>query len=187
MKFRLDKISVARSQIDTTIKLIFENHDSISVATLLHPAWHILKDLLGHKKIKSSRDSMAEIQLQKTENSNLTEQDIWKILNTDWNFMKHAKGDPDEILYFEDDYLEGVTMFLISDFSEIATQSSRMDIYQLWFIAKNPDIFNSKNREGINVYEEAILAYPDLHDLHAKEISEQKQIGLSILENNNQK
>jgi hypothetical protein len=173
--------------LGTSLKLIFENHDSVSVATLLHPAWHILKDLLRHKKIKSSLDSMAEIQLQKPENSNLTEKNIWDILNNDWKFIKHADKDHNEILDFDDDYLEGVTMFAITDFSEVSTQSSRMDLYQLWFIAKNPDIFNSTNGEGINVYERAILIYPDLHDLHAKEISEQKQIGLSILENKNQK
>ena len=173
MKRQIGKISVARSQLDTVIKLIFENDDSVSIATLLHPAWHILKDLLRHKAIESSRDWMAKDQLIKPQNNGLKEKDIWGILNKDWNFLKHASGDPDGVLDFDDDYLEGVTMFAINDFGQIADQSPNMNIYQLWFIAKNPDLFKDQS-----VCEASSSIFPDLH---VKDVCEQKQLGLGIL------
>ena len=167
MIIRADKITVARGQLDTAIELILGDKDIISSVVLVHSAWSVLKDLLKVRNIKSSRSWMPELL------SELSENEVWKKIDQVWNFSKHAKGDPESFIEFKADYIEGALCMALYDFSQIGKQSRIMDIYQLWFIAKNKELFGQHK-----IFLEAERLFPDMQ---SKGDKEQKELALRAI------
>ena len=55
----LTKIEAARRQLITSIRLLFEDADSVSVYTLAHASWEVLDALCKHEGKVRFRDQMA--------------------------------------------------------------------------------------------------------------------------------
>ncbi|MDI1227320.1 MAG: hypothetical protein PSY14_06520 [bacterium] len=157
--YTASKITAAGCQLDTATELLLSSRDLLSAAVLIHSAWSVTKDLLAHKKTESSRSWMAELFPQ------LTEIEIWRKLDEVWTFSKHANKDPDAVIQFSGGYVEAVLFLAIYDFSQISpVKSKTMDIYELWFIAKNANLFS-----GHEVFIQASKLFPDLASLSYKQ------------------
>ncbi len=167
MKEKISKITAANVQLNTALELFFSNKSSITVITLAYPAWHIVKDLLKHHKIASSRDWIRD------DHPQFMDKEVWNTQDKDWNFLKHAKDDPEAFLDFDDSYIETILFFIINDFSNLAPQTTLMDFYQLWFIAKNQAIFSN-----YPVYIESLSYFPNMKDY---DLEKQKKIFLQKL------
>ena len=155
--YKADKITVAGCQLDTSIELIFGLKDVISAAVLIHSAWSVIKDLLKHKGIESSRSWMTEFF------PDTPEKDVWKTLDEVWNFCKHAqkKDEVDKLIQFPVGYIETVLFLALYDFSQISTiKSKTMDVYELWFISKHEETFKDHD-----VFKYASELFPGLANL----------------------
>ena len=168
---QIDKITAAKYQLDTAIDLFFRDRDPVSIRTLLSSAWSVLYNLHCKQGLESSRDWMASCF------PDHTPKEIGNILTHDWNFFKHAKEDAEDILAFDDSANQELLMFAVNDFAQLTKATTFiMEIYQLWFIAKNEAIFEKVNQE--NLFEFAQSVFPNLSAL---DIAQQKELGRNAL------
>lgn len=167
MIVKVDKITVAGCQLDTAIELILSDKDVVSAVVLVHSAWSVAKDLLKIRKIESSRTWMPEFF------PDSSEREVWNQLDLVWNFCKHAKDDPDNHIKFKADYIEVALFLALYDFSQLSVKSKAMEIYEVWFIAKNEKVFVQHE-----VFSQASKVFPELSK---NTIYVQKKIGLEAV------
>lgn len=156
---RIDKIQAASRQIDTSIELLFNNKDQVSICMLLHSAWSVLKDLANfYSKGDTSRIWIADLHPRESQNI------VWKKIDELWNFCKHAKNDPNKCYEFLEDYSEPALMLVIYDFSLISYTTPHMQLYQLWFVSKNKDAF-----EAYDYLREANEIFPKINEMSVRD------------------
>jgi hypothetical protein len=88
----ITKLEAARRQLDTAIRLFFDNEDSLSVHTLAYASFKILFDIYPlHKsdEFATKMDEMIRVM-------------GWQRFNETANFLKHADRDPAELLNYHD-------------------------------------------------------------------------------------
>jgi hypothetical protein len=168
---KLSHVNVAELQLICAINLLFKNENEVPILVLLHGAWSISKDILKHKGIESSRNWIAQDNMRE----GLSEKDIWKILDSFWNFCKHADQNPEELVEFPKDYVEIALSFAIDDYSKLCKDKPiEMDVYQLWFVAKNCNLFGTLEiTKGANIF------FPNISELS---VPNQRARGLEILQ-----
>ena len=88
----ISKLEAAGRQLDTAIKLFFDNDDSLSIHTLAHASFKILFDIYP----AHSNDDFA------SKLDEMVRQIGWKRFNQTANFLKHADRDPSEMLRYHD-------------------------------------------------------------------------------------
>ncbi len=164
---KIDKITAAGCQIDTAIELALSDKDVVSAAVLTHSAWSIVKDLLIVKGIESSRSWMPE------HFPNSTENEVWKKLDEVWMFCKHANKDPNAIIEFSSKYIEPALFLLLYDFSQISVKSKTMDVYELWFIATNENLYKT-----YDVFTSASEFFPSINTMSP---AKQRMVGLKAI------
>lgn len=168
---QIDKITAAKHQLDTAIDLFFLDRDPISIRTLLSSAWNVLHDLLAKTDLESSRDWITK------SFPDHSQKEIMGILKHDWSFFKHADRDPERILKFDDRANQELLMFAVNDFAQLTKATTFiMEVYQLWFIAKNEAIFENTKHE--NLFEFAQSVFPNLSALGS---TQQKELGRNAL------
>jgi hypothetical protein len=179
----ISKIEAAQRQLNSAIILYFMNSDDVSVCTLLHSSWNILKDLL--KERDCTRNWIAE---EYARSSGEPKSKFWDFLQLNWNFLKHANQDPKAILVFDNEYLWGGIAFAIHDFIQLGKPTPAMEVFQIWVCAKSPlpdDI--EPTPESIQMINTAAKIFPKMH---FKNEVEQRRLGLlavELLMNRNEK
>jgi len=123
----ITKFEAARRQLVTSIRLFFEDADSISVCTLGHAAWEVLDALCKHQGKIRFRDQMAGA-------NKLTEDEIKRIANHGKNFVKHADRKPEDVLEdFDDDLNDHVLIAATMDFGMLASaKPMEIQLYPIW-------------------------------------------------------
>lgn len=89
-ELEVTKLDAARRQLETSIWLLFEGRDAVSVRTLAHAAFGILKDVSNHRNERSVLDAANEIAASSP--------GFWNGFNRVGNFLKHADKDPTGVL-----------------------------------------------------------------------------------------
>lgn len=168
---QVDKTTAAKHQLDTAIDLFFLDRDPVSIRTLLSSAWNVLHDLLAKTDLESSRDWITQ------SFPDYSQKEIMGILKDDWAFFKHADRDPKRILEFDDGANQELLMFAVNDFAQLTKATTyAMEVYQLWFVAKNETIFEKLKHE--NLFEFSKSVFPNLATL---DLTEQKKFGRNAL------
>lgn len=101
---KLNKIEVARRQIDASIRMFFANEDSVPIHTLIMAAYRILRDLAA-KQNTSYMDKIINSIIKPG-----TKKEFWHVFQRAANFFKHADRDSEEIL---NNFDEEVNDFII--------------------------------------------------------------------------
>jgi hypothetical protein len=127
---RITKFEAARRQLVTSIRLFFEDADSISVYTLGHAAWDVLDSLCQHEGKNRFRAQMAGA-------NKLTEDKIKRIANHGKNFFKHADRKPEDVLEdFDDDLNDHVLIAATMDFGTLdSAKPMEVQLYPVWYFA----------------------------------------------------
>jgi hypothetical protein len=133
-KGQVTKFDAARRQLVTTIRLFFEEGDSVSVYALSHAAWEVLDALCKHRGLTRFRNQMSGA-------TGRPEHEIKKIASYGRNFFKHANDDPDDVLEnFSDDLNDHVLLGATMDFGTLATaKPMEVQVFQLWYFAAYPE------------------------------------------------
>jgi hypothetical protein len=130
----ITKIEAARRQLITSIRLLFEDADSISVYTLAHASWEVLDALCKHEGKLRFREQMASA-------TGKGEKAIKEIANFGKNFFKHADSDPEGVLEdFSDDLNDHVLLAATMDYGVLATtKPMEVQFYPLWYFGVYPE------------------------------------------------
>lgn len=91
-EFKVTKLDAARRQLETAICLLFEQADAVSIHTLAHAAFGILKDVAEHQgidRVLQAADKVA---------ASTSKKEFWNGFNKSGNFFKHGDKDPAGVL-----------------------------------------------------------------------------------------
>lgn len=177
----ITKIEAAERQLDTAIKLFFENVDHLSCYTLAAASREITDDLCDKRKHEIYRSELARLgDPQKVRLSFRDELEIlikpehlkeaMRLFKKTQNFLKHADKDHDQDL---DDFsikeLSFVISFAIKNFVLLEKKwSPAMATFFYWFIAVNPDLMNVKESKDDSFLKMVTKMRKDFPDLNSE-------------------
>jgi hypothetical protein len=179
----ISKIQAAENQLDTAIRLFFENLDHLSSYTLAAASREITDDLCEEKKDEIFRAELArvgdplKVRLSFREEFRIHIKDQYykqatRLSRRIQNFLKHADTDADEqIADISTKQLALVILFAIKNFILIEKRwTPAMSIFVSWFAAANPKYIKvdaPKNESFEKVIFEFTEAFPDLYSTTA--------------------
>jgi len=143
-KLKLSKLNVAKRQLETAIRLYFNDDDPVSIHTLACAAHGILSDL--NKKYNGNPMMLSDYIISdeyKTE---------WnKKIREPQNFFKHADNDSVKSIEFTPELTEYFIFDATSKYQEMTGKIIHyFIIFRGWFAAHNIEAFNySKNNKQL--------------------------------------
>lgn len=147
---RLSKLDVARREVEYSIRLFFSSGDPTITHLIISSALEILRPLCRVKKISMFFDEMLlKIKPEKIE-------EVKKRLKDPYNFMKHARKDPEETIEFFPASNEYAIWDAIDMYHKLTSEvSGLMMSYRAWFYTKNADILiiDEQKRQFLRVAE----------------------------------
>jgi len=170
-EFAVTKLDAARRQLDTAIWLLFEKADAVSIHTLAHAAFGILKNVAEHRKngrVLEAADEIAEA---------TSKNEFWNGFNRTGNFFKHGDRDPEGILSGvpeeENEALISLAVEIYNDIGCYATPE--IESFYLWW--------RCINFQSIGDVKEPFISWlNENHDrLHAENRGELLDIGKDLL------
>ena len=177
----ITKIQAAEQQLDTSIRLFFENIDYLSACTLAAASREITDDLCQKKKHELFREETArlgdplKVHLSFREEMGITIKpeflnDAVKLFRKRQNFLKHAEKDPngtmDELSAHE---LAFVIFWAIKNFALLEKRlTPAMSTFLGWFGAAEPRLLKKPNGTHVEFYKSIQGLRGASHDLYSK-------------------
>lgn len=140
MSINISKLEAAKRQLETAIKLYFENEDPVSIHTLVCASYNVLMDIGGKQSIKPIIKSEI-LTIVKPEKRKM----YLGIINNAENFFKHGCRDPNKAIEFN----HNIIVFLMFDACTMYNKLSSEDTFltkvlKAWFIYNNVDIIEGE-------------------------------------------
>jgi hypothetical protein len=131
METPLSKIDVARRQLVTAIRLLFDEEDSVSVFSLAANAWEII-DVLCNKEGVVSLSNQSREQISSGKDLK------YDYINSPYrNFFKHADRDPEAVLpHFNESDVDALIFLAVEDYIRLQKKSPiELQVFQLWYMS----------------------------------------------------
>jgi hypothetical protein len=134
---KLDKLEVARRQLETGIRLMFFSDDPVSAHTLLFASSEVLRDLCKFRGITSEFDDAEDLWIKPE-----YRKDYDRHVRHRAVFIKHADRDPTaEIDEFDHRVNHVLALASIFRFNALTGRSTpSMTVFTMWFGASRPYI-----------------------------------------------
>src|SRR6266852_3470274 len=144
-RITLNKLEVARRQLETAIQMYFNGGDPLSTHSLATAALEVLSGLNNARKgspMLSDLESSGAIRPDKLELAR-------RVFRGAQNFFKHADKDPEGVLDFNPE----ATAFYLHDAVEKYRELSKENppivrVFALWFRVQWTEVFHFPNGEG---------------------------------------
>ncbi|MFQ5652680.1 MAG: hypothetical protein ACE5IY_22330, partial [bacterium] len=138
--FQISKIDAAERQLKEAIRLVIQNRDPISTHTLACAAHQILYDLARKKGLSSNIKDIVP---------NRKKREWFNILNTPYNFFRHANKDTEKKIMFN----PTISHFFILDATFLYQNLNNKLFYEgalfrLWFSKHYPNYLTKTNTGG---------------------------------------
>jgi hypothetical protein len=135
----ITKLDAARRQLETAIRLYFQNGDAVSIHTLTAASYNIMRDI----NVTRGGDPMiAKQQLLETIKPEFQKM-VRNKINEAENFFKHADNDSLDMLLFNPRQTEILLIDACSQYFKLTAEDRPLCIiYRGWFIANYPELFN---------------------------------------------
>ncbi|MFA5391781.1 MAG: hypothetical protein WC331_10215 [Candidatus Omnitrophota bacterium] len=132
----LSKRDVAEKQLDTAVRLFFQDEDPVSTHTLAAAAHDILEVLTRGVR---DFDILSEVSLIKPEKK----KEVIKIFKKAQNFFKHASRDVSKTIKFAPFHTEAILFDCVRMYIHLTKQKTpEVHAYHMWFIMRYPQYFN---------------------------------------------
>ena len=129
----ISKLDIAEIQINTAIKMLFDDINPISIHTVISSGYQIVRDFSVRHDTQEYFEMTVFIKKKYI-------REFWKCVNKHNNFFKHANKDPDDIYEGFNESINDFTIMwailLYKGLNRIITQEMKM--FLLWFQATNP-------------------------------------------------
>ncbi|MEI2677847.1 MAG: hypothetical protein V9G29_08415 [Burkholderiaceae bacterium] len=131
----MTKIDVARRQLVSAIRLLFEGGDLVSIYTLGANAWEVIDALCTKESVESASKQTRE---------NIPSQSCLKrdYINSPYrNFFKHADKDYDTKLpEIPEHQVDAVLFLAVEDYLRLTQKAPlELQVFQLWYLAINTE------------------------------------------------
>jgi hypothetical protein len=154
----ISKLEAASRLLDTAIRLFFAGGDAVAVHSLAAASANVFSDLADRKHSGSSWRAHLR------DDSKLSAREVKDILNSAWNFFKHADRDPEGTLHFDEIDSEHLMFVAVLECGDLRSTSCCMQAFQLWYIAAHPDRFPKSE----SVFLDAMKVFPGLENLSSR-------------------
>jgi hypothetical protein len=148
----VSKLEAAQRQLDTGIRMLFQQADPVAVHTLIGAAAMLMTDLVEHKDASRSWDRKAQ------EATGMDSSQYFRIMREPQNFLKHAKEDPHATYELDSGDTEALAFWAVMNASELASLSTAASVFQLWYIAARSP-FTDPSRSPLK---DAVAVFGDL-------------------------
>jgi len=134
----VSKLDAARRQLETAIRLYFNDSDPVSIHTLTAAAYNLLRDInrdAGGPKLIIKEELVERVvpEYQKEVRRNLNEAE---------NFFKHADKDPKAVLEFSPTLTELMIWESCSAYFQLSNEQLVLaKVFNGWYVVNNPDLF----------------------------------------------
>lgn len=162
------KLEAAVRQLDTAIRLFFDEGDAVSIHSLAVAATNVFSDLA------EQTNSGVSWRTRMRDDSGLSMKQLKAVMHDEWNFFKHADRDPSGTLSFNEQLGEDFMFMATVDCGDLRTTTCLMQAFQIWYIAAHPERFPAD--EPLFVDAKQLLA-----GLASQGRSEQRRRGRSFL------
>jgi hypothetical protein len=125
---KLNKVEAARRQLNTGIRLFFEQGDPVAVHTVVHAGFTIIRNLCEERGDVQSFNRFSDWIVPGAEKK------FWREMNRQASFVKHADNDPDEILEFDPETTELLMLMASKWFVDLGNSTSpEIRTFGLWY------------------------------------------------------
>jgi hypothetical protein len=139
----VNKIDVAKRQVEASIRLHFSGEDPIVVHTIASAAHQILRDISGHRETSEWHKDLTQLIRPDMK------KEFWANINKSYNFLKHADKDPDETLELEENINDHTIISCCGYFITLGyAASSEMLGFVRWYEIMYPQILDGNSRSG---------------------------------------
>jgi hypothetical protein len=131
MEPSLTKVDVARRQLVTAIRLLFDEGDSVSIFSLAANAWEVI-DVLCNKAGVPSFSNHTREHIQDGKDLK------YDYINSPYrNFFKHADRDPEAVSPpLKDSDVDSLIFLAVEDYLRLRKKSPvEFQVFQLWFMS----------------------------------------------------
>ncbi len=149
MKIFISKLDAAKRQLETSLRIFFNNSDFVSIHTLTHASYEILTQLCASRGIENIINEGIKKFIREDKREEL------KIkLNEAKNFFKHSGRDSDKNIEFNPE----INPILLWDscrlYKILTTEHTPvMSVFHVWFVLKNKEIIlDEKLKETLNTF-----------------------------------
>jgi hypothetical protein len=143
---KVSKLDAAKRQLDTAIRLWFNDDDPVAIHALASAAYEIIQNINEKKGDKS----LTLIELTRSVIKVEHVEEAMQLIKKPMNFFKHANRDPHAILEFNPKVTESFFAIAIQGLKELGEQRSDVQTaFAIWSLFHKPDHF-SKGQEFIN-------------------------------------
>lgn len=180
----ITKIQAAERQLDTAIRLFFENIDHLSSYTLAAASREITDDLCEKQKHELFREELArvgdamEVRLSFREEMKIIIKDAhfkdaMRLFRKRQNFLKHADTDPDNEMHdVSIKELSLAILFAVKNFSLLEKRLTlAMSLFIKWLAGADPRILKRPKPKTLNdaFYRQIADLRQILHDPYSKD------------------
>ena len=168
--WQVTKLDAARRQLEAAIRLLFAQDDAVSIHTLAHASFGILKAVAEHRNERRVLDTTEELAAKDGK-------DFWKGFNRTGNFFKHANKDPDGVLsggpVEENEALISLAVEIYRNLGCLVT--TEIETFYLWW--------RCIHFKGIDDVKEPFISWlrQNASRLHAEDRSELLKLGAELL------
>ena len=136
---KVSKLDAAKRQLETVIRMYFNDADPVSIHTLTAAAYNILRDVnskTGGSPMLIKDQLVADVFPE-------YKKEVRDLINEAENFFKHANVDHDLVLDFNPFLTEFLIMDACDKYRQLSGESHPlMVIYRGWMMMNYQDIFN---------------------------------------------
>lgn len=152
---KITKLDAAKRQVQTAVRLYFNDEDPISVHTLACAAHEIISTL--NEKHGNSTMILSDKLINKE-----YKEEFRKIMSEAKNFFKHADKDPEGALDFNPEQNEIFLLDCCENYQILTGEKvPYFLIYQYWYYSKYPDVIKSLNSDEVKRFEDIRIKFRD--------------------------
>ena len=151
---KINKIEAARRQIDTAIRLLFDNEDPTAIHTLSMAGFRILRDLAKKQNSNISKSVQSMIKPG-------MEGKFWGSIQSFANYFKHAEKDPDAIINNIPEEVNDPILFLASLYYKDLGYQFTPEMLALigWYSAIHPDLIQKYAPDNFQAQVNAVRGF----------------------------
>jgi hypothetical protein len=142
---QVTKLDAAQRQLQTAIRMWFDDEDYVSAHTLAYAAYEII-----HAVSKAKNPNRGDLLLDSSQVKPEKRKEFNQVFREAANFFKHADRDPDATIEFSPGLTELFIYYAIKGLETCSvTPAHELTVFMFWLMVRSPNILTKSAEEAI--------------------------------------